>query len=206
MAGYKTTGGVLNVDTEYEAAEDAAHTSADKGIMALAVRKDTAAALAGTDADYAPLEVDATGNLWVRQGAGAALALKASGAQTDSTNGTGVVCGQYRRFAILLDITALATAVDDTLDVFIDVSPDGGTTWINAVHFDQVLGNGSAEKQWAVLDAAAPGTSVVDVTSDAAEEAVRPYLFGSHIRYRSTIVDAGDDNASFTYSVTAYAQ
>jgi hypothetical protein len=47
-------------------AEDAAHTSGDKGLMALAVRKDTAAALAGTDGDYIPLIVDATGQLYVK--------------------------------------------------------------------------------------------------------------------------------------------
>lgn len=46
-------------------AEDAAHASGDVGVMLLAVRTDTAAALAGTDGDYAPLEVDASGRLWV---------------------------------------------------------------------------------------------------------------------------------------------
>lgn len=46
-------------------AEDEAHSSGDGGVMALAVRKDTAAALAGTDGDYAPLEVDANGRLHV---------------------------------------------------------------------------------------------------------------------------------------------
>jgi len=46
-------------------AEDAAHASGDTGVMALAVRKDTAAALAGADGDYAPLEVDASGRLHV---------------------------------------------------------------------------------------------------------------------------------------------
>ena len=44
-------------------AEDAAHSSGDTGVMLLAVRKDTAAALAGSDGDYAPLEVDANGSL-----------------------------------------------------------------------------------------------------------------------------------------------
>ncbi len=44
-------------------AEDAAHSSGDVGVMALAVRTDTAAARATTDADYAPLEVDANGRL-----------------------------------------------------------------------------------------------------------------------------------------------
>lgn len=49
-------------------AEDSAHASGHAGIMALAVRKDTAAALAGTDGDYAPLEVDADGKLHVQTG------------------------------------------------------------------------------------------------------------------------------------------
>lgn len=46
-------------------AEDAVHASGDTGVMALVVRKDTAAALAGADGDYAPLEVDANGRLHV---------------------------------------------------------------------------------------------------------------------------------------------
>lgn len=45
--------------------EDSAHASGDPGLPIFAVRKDTAAALAGTDADYIPLIVDATGRLWV---------------------------------------------------------------------------------------------------------------------------------------------
>jgi len=46
-------------------AEDAAHASGDLGIQTLAVRNDTLAALAGTDGDYAPLQVDADGALYV---------------------------------------------------------------------------------------------------------------------------------------------
>lgn len=46
-------------------AEDAAHSTGDRGIMALAVRKDNAAALAGTDGDYIPLITDASGRLHV---------------------------------------------------------------------------------------------------------------------------------------------
>lgn len=46
-------------------AEDAAHVSGDKGIMLLAVRKDTAAALAGADGDYIPLIVDSSGRLHI---------------------------------------------------------------------------------------------------------------------------------------------
>jgi hypothetical protein len=46
-------------------AEDAAHTTADVGVMALAVRRDTAAA-SGADGDYVTINSDASGALWVR--------------------------------------------------------------------------------------------------------------------------------------------
>lgn len=44
-------------------AEDAAHTTADVGVMGLAVRTDTPANRSGTDGDYEPLQVSA-GRLW----------------------------------------------------------------------------------------------------------------------------------------------
>jgi hypothetical protein len=52
-------------------AEDAAHTSGDVGVMALAVREATATDLSAgnTDGDYEPLQVDASGRLWVNAGA-----------------------------------------------------------------------------------------------------------------------------------------
>jgi hypothetical protein len=43
-------------------AEDAAHTTGDVGVMALAVRQDTQSALATTTADYIPLTTDANGS------------------------------------------------------------------------------------------------------------------------------------------------
>lgn len=50
-------------------AEDAAHSSGDKGTMALAVRRDTASSMAGTDNDYLPLTTDSAGRAWVNVGA-----------------------------------------------------------------------------------------------------------------------------------------
>jgi len=48
-------------------AEDSAHSSGHTGVMALAVREATATDLSagGTDGDYEPLQVSATGRLWV---------------------------------------------------------------------------------------------------------------------------------------------
>lgn len=46
-------------------AEDTAHVSGDMGTMPLAVRNDTPGSLVNANGDYAPLQVDATGNLRV---------------------------------------------------------------------------------------------------------------------------------------------
>lgn len=47
-------------------AEDAAHTSGDTGVMALAVRQDTQATLASATGDYVPLTSDSIGSLYTR--------------------------------------------------------------------------------------------------------------------------------------------
>lgn len=52
--------------TQYE--EDSQHTTGDTGTMALVVRNDTLASLVGTDGDYAPLQVNASGALYIQQG------------------------------------------------------------------------------------------------------------------------------------------
>jgi hypothetical protein len=52
--------------TQLDKAEDAAHASGDRGLMLLAVRADTATALAGTDGDYIPLIVGSDGALYAR--------------------------------------------------------------------------------------------------------------------------------------------
>lgn len=138
------------------------------------------------------------------QGEGVTLLSSAARGATAGTNGTAVALqGERRRFVFLLDVTAAATDVTDTLDVYIDAQV--GSTFVNAIHFTQCTGTGGAKKYFAVLDASNPGTSVIDVTSDAAAGAVRPALFGDQFRARWVIVDPGAGAASFTFSVTGYA-
>ena len=67
-----TASGDLRVTLDDEAlnldigqTEDAAHSSGDEGVMTLAVRNDTASALVDADGDYAPLQVNADGDLRV---------------------------------------------------------------------------------------------------------------------------------------------
>ena len=137
---------------------------------------------------------------------GETLTLAASAARTASANGTAVqINGERRRFIIVNRITASATDAGDTLDVYVDCSLDG-TTWYNAAHFTQQAGNGAARTEYAVLDPSNPGTSVINVTADAAAAAVRPALFGPYMRARWAIADSGDGNSSHTFSVIAYAE
>ena len=71
-------------------AEDAAHSSGDTGVMALAVRKNEAAALAGADGDYIPVITDASGAAWVHASDGT-VALK--GAVLVGNTGTVTLAG-----------------------------------------------------------------------------------------------------------------
>jgi len=103
----------------------------------------------------------------------------------------------------VLNLSAAATDVGDTLDIYVDTSIDGGTTWINIIHFAQLLGNGGA-KQFAaaITPSANVGTAPVDVSADAAAGAIRHYL-GDQFRVRYVQVDA-DSDAAFTFTVDAY--
>ena len=131
------------------------------------------------------------------------VTLAASAERTTGASGTGTsALALCRRVQVLLDITASASQAGDTLDVYVDVLAPDGATWVNAVHFTQQAGNGAARKEIATLDPANPGTSVVNVTSDANAAAVRPALWGSQMRARWAIANGGGTHA-FTFAVTA---
>ena len=67
-AGTNNIGDVDVASASFEHAEDEAHTTADKGVHVLAVRKDTAAAQTNADGDYSSLLTDADGKLHVNAG------------------------------------------------------------------------------------------------------------------------------------------
>ena len=137
------------------------------------------------------------------------IILAESAARNDASDTTGgtVAVDAWERALLLCTFTAKATDVGDTCDVYVDVSPDGGTTWLNAVHFTQALGNGTdAATEYAVLYANTPGTAIVVATADAASTAVRPTLFGNALRARWAIVNSGTNDESFTFGVKAFLQ
>lgn len=132
------------------------------------------------------------------------IALRASSAQTVGTEtGTAQKLDQpWDEFTFVLDVTAQGTDANDTLDVYIDTSYDGGTSWINVGHFTQILGNGSAAKHLVFLG---KGTSdEIPVTSDVAAGTVRSVGMGDRFRYRGIVADPTGANGTFTYSLTAF--
>jgi len=138
---------------------------------------------------------------------GEVITLKASSivTATAGTNGTAVyIGGERQRYIFVLAVTAAATEVDDTLNVFVDWSLDG-VTYYNGGHFTPILGNGGAKSFFMVFDPSAPGTADIAIATDAANSTVRPSLFGAYVRARWVEVDAGGGASSFTFSVIGYA-
>lgn len=133
--------------------------------------------------------------------------LRASAAQAAAGTVTGdavILAQKYNELVAQLVISAAATDVGDTLDVYIDTSFDGGTKWVNLGHFTQVLGNGGAKTFVMAIKNDNPGaTAVYDVSADAAAGATRQIGFGDRIRYRGVMVDA-DADGSFTYEVKSF--
>lgn len=103
-------------------AEDAAHTTADVGTVALAVRRDTAAVGSGTDGDYSTLNVNSTGRLYtaanVEQMNGVAVTMgngaSGTGVQrvTVANDSTGILAG-VTTVTTLTSITNWGNIVDD---------------------------------------------------------------------------------------------
>lgn len=99
--------------TQY--AEDAVHASGDSGTLALVVRKDTAAQVAGTDGDYSTLVNDASGRLHVNVGALPAstntIEIVGDVAHDAAAAGNPVLTGAYASAAAPTDVSADADAV-----------------------------------------------------------------------------------------------
>ena len=109
----------------------------------------------------------------------------------------------FQRTVLLLNVTATAGVAGDTLDVYVDVLGPDGATWLNAVHFTQVAGNSAAIKHYAILAPSSPAATTFDVTTDCAAGVTKPYVWGTEMRGRYTLVDAGAHGQSVTFGLTA---
>lgn len=107
----------------------------------------------------------------------------------------------------LLDVTVAATGILDTLNVYIQSSPDGGTTWDDFVSFTQVLGNGGAKKYIARWSRTPTPEREMGAPQDGALAAgsVLQGSTGYVWRVKWVIVDGGAAAQSFTFSLAVDA-
>ena len=103
----------------------------------------------------------------------------------------------------LLNVTAAATEAGDKLNVYIQSSPDSGTTYDDFIHFTEVLGNGGAVKHIAVVNFRGAPTSSLHTPNDAAlSVGVNQGPVSNLWRVKWVVTDASTDNASFTFSIS----
>lgn len=108
--------------------------------------------------------------------------------------------------SLQLNVTATATDVLDTLDVYVQHSVDGGDTWTDFVHFSQVVGNTGARRfsaSWVEPSTPESSEEMVIAPDAAMSAGVRQVPVGPVWRVKWVVVDSGTDNASFTFSVHA---
>jgi hypothetical protein len=108
--------------------------------------------------------------------------------------------GMVHGIVFVLDVTAAATAAGDTLDVAVQTLIDG-TNYVDVVAFTQCVGNGGAKRHIAKINADV-AQAMFEVGSALAAGNVRNIL-GDAWRVKYTQVDDGDQNAIFTFKVTA---
>lgn len=105
------------------------------------------------------------------------------------------------RIAFLLNVTALGVGVGDTLNVYVQSTIDGGTTYNDFVSFTQVLGNGGVKKFEADWNGLQGPTTPLGAPADGALSAgVKQGPIGSGLRVKWTIAGG---TATFTFSLVA---
>jgi hypothetical protein len=132
--------------------------------------------------------------------------LQASGAQTASGTGSVVTgLGGYRMMTVMLDVTVAGSVAGDLLNVYVQYSPDAGTTWDDLISFTQVLGNGGAKQFLAHVNAdlgTPPAMAAPKDATLAAGTANSAVDFGDRLRVKWVIVNGGGTH-SFTFAVKA---
>ncbi len=138
--------------------EDAAHASGDTGTMILTVRKDVAAAPAGTTEDYQPLITDASGKLYTVADVTGPIALSAG------ETFIGQVGGETRTIRPSITVTAGAYSAGDVVG--------GRLTLTNAMRVTSGTGvlqdilmtcaDGEAPELWVLLFNATTASSIAD--------------------------------------------
>lgn len=123
-----------------------------------------------------------------------------AGAKTNIASTPVSIPGTWNAMAFVLDVSAAATAVGDTLNVKVQVRLDG-TNWLDVCAFTEVLGNGGAKRHFGKINADT-AQAMFENGAVLSAGAVRNML-GESWRVLYTQVDDATQDAAFTFSVVA---
>jgi hypothetical protein len=169
--------------------EDTAHTTGDKGIMLLGVRKDTAAALAGSDGDYIPLICDDEGKLWTTATGGG------GGTATDKTGHLAVDAEVFDN----TQTTYTSADIDSSGYDYAYLEIDIGVTNTPTNVVIEVLTGMSASPTHKIMDGPLGDLRYEDSAGTKAETIKVPYC-GDYTRIKVTATGT-DATDKFTVSV-----
>ncbi len=124
----------------------------------------------------------------------------ANGAIAGAFSGESMLLPRPQAIVFELDVTAAATDAGDELDVYVQTLIDGNN-WIDVAHFTQLKGDGGAKRFFAKITAAAAET-MFEAGAALSAGSIRN-LLGDAWRTKHVQVDAGTQNASFTFAVYA---
>lgn len=74
--------------------------------------------------------------------------------------------GALQRFGALTIIATLTGATGGTLDVYLQVSPDAGTSWYDYAHYAQISGSAAAVTKVITVSRHAQQTSITTIGTD----------------------------------------
>lgn len=176
-AGRLIIGGVIagNGGAYIGKAEDAPHATGDAGVMALCVRRDTAASSATTDGDYNPCHTDASGNLRVAD--------DGVGTTTDAAataGSTGSLSAKLRLLTSQIDTlnTAIST-LSGKLPSAASMAEDTATPSVSKIQTFPMVHDGT---NWDFMGKAAAESTGVQI--------VRPHaLLADRVSDRAAITD-----------------
>ena len=151
--------------TGYE--EDTQHTTADIGVLNLAVRNDVLAALCNTDGDYVASQVDADGALYVDLSNVLGATMSATNPVfTELTDGTAVVSAANPLNTQIGDGTNQAAIIATILALKTDLSSVAGTAT------DVDAGNASVGSQRVVLATDDINAAAIKLATEASQTAL----------------------------------
>lgn len=176
-------------------AEDAAHSSGDTGVMTLAVRNDTAAALAGTTGDYIPVTTNARGATWIAIEDGAGGQVTSFSAPTQYTEDAAAAADPVGSVLMAVRRDTLTTS---------EVSADGDNVAVKATNKGQLHVYADLGTQIGSLGraAAASSASTAFCTEDAA---LFPTSVGSKAAASSFAVTASTEDIARVGIITETA-